>query len=94
MEGRQIDAVGSALVPVEHLLDGAVAAGQAHAKDLGCARELASVPALARLPGAARQRALAEERGLAPMLAELAELFLEPATLTPEALVSRPAASG
>ena len=30
----------------------------------------------------------------APMLAELAELFLEPATLTPEALVSRPAASG
>ena len=94
MKGRQIDALGSAQVPVEHLLDGAVAAGQAHAKDLGCSRELASVHALARLPGAARQRGLAEERGLAPMVAELAELFLEPATLTPEALASRPAAPG
>jgi glutamate---cysteine ligase / carboxylate-amine ligase len=94
MDASMIDPAAGTQVPVRQLLAQATAAGQAHARDLGCVDELGAVAELGRTPGAARQRAIAEERGLQAMVAELSERFLEPVQLTPGEPASRSAASG
>ena len=94
MEASMIDPAAGTQIPVRRLLAQATAAGQAHARDLGCVDELGAVAELGRTPGAARQRAIAEESGLQAMVAELSERFLEPVQLTPGEPASRSAASG
>jgi carboxylate-amine ligase len=77
--------------PVARLLDEAIAAGEPHARELGCGDELAGAAELGRFPGADRQRALASEKGFRATVAQLSDLFLDPAGVSREATAAEQA---
>lgn len=78
MDARFIDLACERQVPARESLARLLAAGQAHAEELGCEDVLAEVERLAAGTGADRQRALARHGELRELPGRLADLFTEP----------------
>jgi carboxylate-amine ligase len=78
MDARFIDPVAERQVSARELLARLLAAGQAHAEELGCEDVLAEVGRLSARTGADRQRALARRGPLREIPRLLSDLFTEP----------------